>query len=39
MPPLGYSSLILFFKISNNPNTSNLDSGNKENNANILNLP
>ena len=38
IPPLGCSSLILFFKTSNNLNANNLDGGNKNNNTNILNL-
>ena len=35
----GHSSPILFLKTSNNPNASNLDGGNKDNDANILDLP
>ena len=38
-PPLGHSSPILPFRTSNNLNTSNLNGGNKDNNANILDLP
>ncbi|XTI84320.1 hypothetical protein V2W45_1225346, partial [Cenococcum geophilum] len=38
-PPPGYSSLISPFRTSNNLNTSNLDGGNKDNNANIPDLP
>ena len=39
IPPLGCSSLILPFRTSNDPNTNNLDGGNKDNNTNILDLP
>ena len=39
IPLLGRSSLISPLRTSNNLNTSNLDSGNKDNNANILDLP
>ena len=37
-PPPGRGSLISPLRTSNNLNTSNLDSGNKDNNANILDL-
>ncbi len=39
MLPLGRGSLILPLKTSNNLNANNLDSGNKDNDANILDLP
>ena len=39
IPLLGRGSLILLFRTSNNLNTSNLDGGNKDNNANIPDLP
>ena len=37
--PLGYSNLISPLRTSNNLNTSNLDGSNKDNNANIPDLP
>jgi len=38
MPSLGCGSLISPFKTNNNLNANNLDSGNKNNGANILDL-
>ncbi|XTI83418.1 hypothetical protein V2W45_1226153, partial [Cenococcum geophilum] len=38
-PSLGRGSPILPLRTSNNLNTSNLNGSNKNNNANILNLP
>ena len=39
MPPPDHSRLILSLRTGNNPNTGNLDSGAKDNGANIPDVP